>query len=512
MNFYTINNFKKLDKFFYNILISNFASWRTYCISTLQFIKPHPEYFIKYKFFFHKSKIIFIILILRFFFGSFVRLFKWILRKIEDDFLNILNYTNNNFKEEQADIVIVTSLVNINTLHSRRNSNNDFIFGKIISHLKKRYKVKIIYLNLTRLNSKKVFNILKNNKEIYILNKILSFKNEVNIFTNQLIEFKNLTFSLSIKKLGLRNYILVLMNIFSFETRNNFRLTLQLKNILNKIKPSVVTLSYEGNCWEKSVFNICKNVQEGKCLSVGYQHAGVMDNQTIISHKYKDEFNPDFIITSGKNNMRYFNRLFGKKIKKKIFEIGSNRYVKEKKNKINKLKNIKFNNILVIPEGTHQETKILFDLSIKLAKKYSNKNFILRTHPQIDINSFSKTLYFFEKYKNLRNLIFSNKSFEHDLSRSDIVIYRGSTGVITAILKGVFPIYFRQINEYLNLDPIFILKKFRKHMYRVNNFEKVVKSLKFNEYHAAKNFCSNYFTPQKTSKTLNIFKQIMNYN
>ena len=49
-------------------------------------------------------------------------------------------------------------------------------------------------------------------------------------------------------------------------------------------------------------------------------------------------------------------------------------------------------------------------------------------------------------------------------------------------------------------------------MYSVNNFEKGVKSLKFNEYHAAKIFCSNYFTPQKTSKTLNIFKQIMNYN
>ena len=511
MDFYTIHNYKKLDKFFFKILNSKFATWRTYCVSTLQFIKPHPEYFIKYKLFFYKSKIIFIILFLQYFLTFFLRLLKWLIRKIEDDFLNVLNYTNNNFKKEQADIVIVTSLVNINTLSSRRNSNNDFIFGKIIKHLKRKYKVKIIYLNLTQLNSKKVFNILKKNKDIYILNKILSFKKEFEVFKNQLIELKNLIFNLSIKKLGFRNYILILMNIFSFETRNNFRLTLQLKDILREIKPSIVTLSYEGNCWEKSVFSICKNMQKSKCLSVGYQHAGVMNNQTIISHKYKNEFNPDFIITSGKINIRYFNRLFGKKIKKKIFEIGSNRYIEEKKNKTIKSIGNKFNNVLLIPEGTFEETEILFNLSIKLAKKYSNKTFILRTHPQININSFSKKFYFFEKYKKLRNLIFSSKSFEHDLSRSNVVIYRGSTGVVTAILKGLFPIYFSQKNENLNLDPIFILKKFRKHMYSMNEFERIVNNLKPNEYSDAKDFCSNYFRPQKSSKTLNIFKQIMNF-
>ena len=59
--------------------------------------------------------------------------------------------------------------------------------------------------------------------------------------------------------------------------------------------------------------------------------------------------------------------------------------------------------MLLIPEGTYEETEILFDLSIKLAKKYSNKTFILRAHPQININSFSKKFYFFEKYKKLRN-------------------------------------------------------------------------------------------------------------
>ena len=86
-----------------------------------------------------------------------------------------------------------------------------------------------------------------------------------------------------------------------------------------------------------------------------------------------------------------------------------------------------------------------------------------------------------EKYKNFKNLIFSNKSFNHDLNRSSSIIYRGSTGVITAILKGLIPIYFKQSNEYLNLDPIFDLKKFRKYMKKTNNLNKILDNKKIDQ-------------------------------
>ena len=58
MNFnyiYLVKNFKKLEYFFYKILTDNKATNTTYCISIMQFIKPHPEYFIKYNFFINKS-------------------------------------------------------------------------------------------------------------------------------------------------------------------------------------------------------------------------------------------------------------------------------------------------------------------------------------------------------------------------------------------------------------------------------------------------------------------------
>ena len=185
------------------------------------------------------------------FLNLFLKVLKWFVRKIEDDILNIFYSKNNNLKEKKTDIIFITSLVNANTLSARKNSNNDFIFGNIIKHLRNRYKVKVIYLNLTRLNSKKIFNILKKNREIYVLDKILSISREFKILKSQFNEFFNLFLNLPIREIGIKNYILILINIFSYETKNNFRIRLQIEKIIKSLNPSLVTLSYEGNCWKK---------------------------------------------------------------------------------------------------------------------------------------------------------------------------------------------------------------------------------------------------------------------
>ena len=98
-----------------------------------------------------------------------------------------------------------------------------------------------------------------------------------------------------------------------------------------------------------------------------------MKLQTIINHKYKKDFNPDFVLTSGKHNMKYLSKFFKKN---KLFEIGLNRFFNNfKKNYKKKIENKK-KNILILPEGTFEETKILFDLSSKLASQFRDKNFI----------------------------------------------------------------------------------------------------------------------------------------
>ena len=69
---------------------------------------------------------------------------------------------------------------------------------------------------------------------------------------------------------------------------------------------------------EKNVFSVCKSIEsEIQCKTVGYQHAGIMNYQTIINHNYKKKFNPDYIITSGKNNIKYFSKFLKRGNKKK---------------------------------------------------------------------------------------------------------------------------------------------------------------------------------------------------
>jgi hypothetical protein len=514
---YSIKDYKKLDALFYNILLDKNATSITYCVSILQFIKPHTEYFIKYKYFIKKNIFLILILFFNFFLEILVRFFKWTLRKFEDFYLNFFFNKTNNLDKQETDIIFITSLVNANTISSRSNINNDFIFGNIISDLRIKHNVKVFYINNTISNSRNIFKKLRHNKNIFILKKILSFLEEISILLYQFIEFKNLILNFFIKKIGLYKSLLIFVNLFSYETRNNIRIKIQLEKLIKIYSPKIIVLSFEGHCWEKIAFNICKLIKGENIKTVGYQHGGVINNQFSINRRYKKNYNPDYILTSGNINLSFFSKFFSKNTNR-LFEIGSNRSSSfSKKNILKKFLNNekKITNCLVIPEGTNEETKILFDFSYQLAEKNPRINFILRAHPQINIKKFIRRFFIFNRYKSLNNIIISQNSFHIDLKRSQILLYRGSTGVVTAVLNGLIPIYYRQPHEDINIDPIFKLKKFTAKISNNNNFNnalniKYVKNIK--EIKLAIKFCNSYFTNQKRNKTQFIFDTILNSN
>jgi len=512
---YILKDFIKLDNYFYKILSDKHATATTYCLSILQFIKPHTEYFVKYRYFIKNNFYFFFFIS---FFENIFRMTKWTVRKIEDFFLSLSNNKFHNLDQNKTDIIFVSCLVNLNTLGFRKNLNNDFVFGNIISDLRIKHNVKVFYINNTTLNSRNVFKELSHNKNIFILKKILSFSDEILILLIQFIEFKNLIFNFLIKKkININKFFLIINNLFSYETRNNIRLKIQLEKLINIYYPKILVVSFEGHCWEKIVFNICKSIKGAVIKTVAYQHAGVIDNQFSINRKYKKNYNPDYIITSGNINLSFFFNFFSKK-NNRLFEIGSNRSsISSEKNILRKfLYNEKrIANCLVIPEGTNDETKILFDFSYELAKNNPKMNFILRTHPQININKFLKKFFIFNRYTLMKNIIISKNSFHKDLKKSQILLYRGSTGVVTAVLNGLIPIYYKQPNEDINIDPIFKLKEFRKTISNKNDFNNVLNIKYFkksSEIKLAIKFCKSYFTNQKRNKTLSIFDNILRSN
>jgi hypothetical protein len=516
MNFnyiYLVKNFKKLEYFFYKILTDNKATNTTYCISIMQFIKPHPEYFIKYNFFINKSLYLIFKLFIFSLLDKLFRFTKWLIRKLEDFYLSFFLKSTNNLDTKNSDIIFITNVVTAKNLKFRKNINNDFVFGNIISHLRNIYNVKVFYINNTTINSRRIFENFKTNRSILILKKILKFSEEILILLSQFKELKNLTINFFFKKINFYESLLILNDLFSYETRNNIRLKIQFEKLLKIYSPKIVVTSFEGYCWEKIVFNLCKSINGIDIKTIGYQNAGIIKNQVSICRKYKKNYNPDYILTSGNINLSFFYKFFPKK--KRLFEVGSNRSSTNNKNKIlNKFLYNKKNitNCLVIPEGTNEETKSLFDFSYSLAKSFPKLNFILRVHPQVNLNKFTKKFFIFNKYKYLKNITFSNNLFNDDLKKSQIILYRGSTGVVTGVLNGLFPIYYRQPKESINIDPIFKLKKLRQVISDEKDLSKILNTfftISAKDIEIGIIFCKKYFTNLEFNKTKSIFDYII---
>ena len=61
------------------------------------------------------------------------------------------------------------------------------------------------------------------------------------------------------------------------------------------------------------------------------------------------------------------------------------------------------------------------------------------------------------------------RSLTHDLSRSSMCLYRGSTSAVTASQSGLIPIYLDLINT-LNIDPMFQINKEDRYVQNYKDF------------------------------------------
>ena len=68
----------------------------------------------------------------------------------------------------------------------------------------------------------------------------------------------------------------------------------------------------------KNVFSVCKSIEsEIQCKTVGYQHAGIMNYQTIINHNYKKNSIQTILSLQVKIILSIFQNFLKEVIKKK---------------------------------------------------------------------------------------------------------------------------------------------------------------------------------------------------
>lgn len=449
------------------ILTNNSATIITHSIDLLNFPYAFHEYFIE-----RKKKIlkknIFEIIILLFF------------NIIKSNIIWILIYLKNFFKKKEFEtfeqkVVIISHFVDQNS--NKFNPKRDWVFNKIYENLEQNLgTIKFILFNYSKLEEKKI------ESNALFLKKSLSLCNELKILINQIKETKNIFFNFFLKKkIDFITCLQILSSIFTTETRSNLRLYIQFLEIQKKNEIKLLFFTYEGFSWEKLLIYSSREINLD-CKLVGYQFSYIPKNASWVEFK-KNKYCPDYIFTGGNFNKKKIlkkNNFY----KKKIFNVGSNKCFYVKKKSSTKL------NCLIIPKGTFVESEAMLILSIKLARLYPSTNFIIRHHPFINLLKIFKKNFKLESYKP-KNLIISKNSLKKDIKISNLVIYRGSALILSAVINKSVPVYYKYLDNKNNIDPIsdtkikkFIIKneiQFKKILENLQYFDKkkIIKNQKF---------------------------------
>jgi hypothetical protein len=485
-----LRNFKKLFYFSKKILNDKSSTIFTNAINSLHLVRAHQDYLIEQKIFF--NKIYQNNSYLYFFFKSLLR-FLYI--TLEDFIISI--FFKPKTLENNKKIVYISHILN-------KDAVNKITYDKFYLYLKANYKnCETVYLNHTSINSKK----LSSKNKIIIINNILSPYNEILIFYWQLRETQRIFVNLFCKKkISFFLFFKLILSIFNSQTRKNLRYYFQFDKIFRKKKVKILISTFEGFAWEKMLFYAFKN-NNLSTISIGYQHVGLFNNQFWIQHLKASNYNPDYILTTGTRNSDLLIKQNGY-YKNRVFNIGSNRHASENLYKIKK----KFS-CIVLPEGSIGETNKLFRFAIETAKLRKDIFFLLRTHPLIDIDKILEDS-FYNEIKYLTNIIVSKNDFFHDLSNNNFALYRGSTGIVTALHKGLVPIYFRHSEDIFNIDPIYDLNKRNK--FFVKKSEELIKIITNNiNYYKKiiihnKKYAEKFYSTQTNAKFKNFFSFIDN--
>lgn len=213
-----------------------------------------------------------------------------------------------------------------------------------------------------------------------------------------------------------------------------------------------VTL-YEGQPWEKLAWQGAK-AADPACILVGYQHTVAMPHSLAVLSPVRvasEPSAPDVVLCLGdvtRGMMEKGHELHGTRFvsfgtyRRTTGEVGDHGPRPECRT------------VLVVPEtGVIREAKLLFDFAILAARLSPDHRFIFRCHPVMPFARIRPHLRGCpEACANIE--MSTREAILDDFTRSSVVLYRGSSSVLYAVLHGLKPIYLED-ESYPEVDPLF---------------------------------------------------------
>lgn len=246
----------------------------------------------------------------------------------------------------------------------------------------------------------------------------------------------------------------------------NVRLHNQIREICRHVQPAMAIGLYEGHAWERCAWHAVRTYDSGPRICVGYQHT------TLREHAYSAKrsiggdrrlYDPDIILTLGDATRRTLTACEGLQ-NMDFITLGTHRRTPEGTEEDSPKKGTTF---LVLPEGIKEECIYLFEFALECARRLPDSQFIFRTHPVLPFDRIQGELRNYEAgLPNVEISLF--KDIEDDFARSSNLLYRGSSVVFYAVLRGLKPFYVTKADE-MNIDPLHEISEWREYVQSVND-------------------------------------------
>ena len=196
--------------------------------------------------------------VLLFLFEFLINNFKYFLKIFFSYILNLRNiYTINN--DTKFHTIIISHLINKKNL----KKNNDFYFGDIIKSCSNQSGIFLVQINWSKINNNEIRKFISKNKSEnnrLIIGKSLDLSKEIKLYFKLIKTFFfliNKSFKNSNYK---RDYMLHSRNIFSSSSVQANRIAISIEDLVKKINPKRILITFEGHSWERLTFSVVKNL------------------------------------------------------------------------------------------------------------------------------------------------------------------------------------------------------------------------------------------------------------
>lgn len=233
--------------------------------------------------------------------------------------------------------------------------------------------------------------------------------------------------------------------------------------------PKAVITLYEGRGWEPCLRRGVKTA-DPFCLTIGYQHTIVLRHQLALLRQTRNTFlyvRPDVVLCSGTRTQAM---LTGSHPCSTLIPFGTFRKFPTRQQDEGPTPERR--TVLVVPEGYPEEEILLFNCALRTAQVLPDHRFIFRCHPVLPFEQVRRRLDIDPGV--LPNVEVSNRPLiTDDFVRASVVLYRGSSSVLYAVLHGLKPVYLYD-ERFYDIDPLFEVTTWRERVDSAQALEQVL--------------------------------------